>query len=705
MAVFKFVTKGTQTLQGKQKIYFCAHPRDYDTYFERTKNDILNSLESQGNTSCALLYLEDPSAERTDEFFFDLKEMDMIVLPITYKFLKTSNPALDSDFRFAANNDLIILPIIMEPEISDLFNKICGNLQYLDTRSKDVTAIPYEEKLLNFLTSHLVNNEMYEKIRKAFDAYIFLSYRKKDRACAQELMRLIHKNDFCRDIAIWYDEFLTPGENFNDSIKVALEKSELFALAVTPNIINEKNYIMSVEYPMAKQLGKPIVPAELVKTNSVELSYKYPDIPNCIDAHNEQQLSSSLANALRKIAIRENDSDPEHNFFIGLAYLIGIDVEKDPERAVSLITAAADAGLSEAMKKLVSIFNEKDSNYKTTILWQKRLVAQLKKEYDIDQTEDSAYRYLSELCKFVELYIYFYDRKFTYQEQQDEFTFKKRIHTDVLKESKTINSKFQKPWSLYYLSKCYINFANRLDSMKNYAKVEKYYSKAIELAESLAENANTARYKRNLGITYQSYAKKLLSYGLLDDNTEQMVSELYQKAINTFEELNACYNTNTAKYDLANIYFEAGKWDLEFRETYFSKYLSIIKTIADKEGTLNSKKHLPYAYSSIAYVKRGEEDFAGTEYYFDEALKLFEEIVKEYPNEEEYYEFSTLCLNAFHASGGQNKIYLKKMLEIYDTLISDHPEQEEYRQEREWIYRQLTKPKPSSILRAILEDY
>ena len=61
---------------------------------------------------------------------------------------------------------------------------------------------------------------------------------------------------FCRDIAIWYDEFLIPGENFNDSIAAALEQSSLFALAVTPNLVNEPNYVMSIEYPMAKEAQK-----------------------------------------------------------------------------------------------------------------------------------------------------------------------------------------------------------------------------------------------------------------------------------------------------------------------------------------------------------------------------------------------------------------------------------------------------------------
>ena len=66
---------------------------------------------------------------------------------------------------------------------------------------------------------------MAKRVRAAFDAYIFLSYRKKDRKYANELMRLIHSNPECRDIAIWFDEFLTPGESFKENIEKILDRS------------------------------------------------------------------------------------------------------------------------------------------------------------------------------------------------------------------------------------------------------------------------------------------------------------------------------------------------------------------------------------------------------------------------------------------------------------------------------------------------
>ena len=124
--------------------------------------------------------------------------------------------------------------------VGEVGNAKCGDIQYLDPYCRDETAISYDEKLTKYLDSVLIGDKLAERIRDAFDAYIFLSYRKKDRRYANELMRIIHAIPGCRDIAIWYDEFLVPGEDFNDAISHALKKSDLFTMVVTPNLINEK---------------------------------------------------------------------------------------------------------------------------------------------------------------------------------------------------------------------------------------------------------------------------------------------------------------------------------------------------------------------------------------------------------------------------------------------------------------------------------
>ena len=307
MATLKFLTRGKETAQGKQKVYFCAHPDDYGKYLDKISNEILDTLAKAENYNCAFFYLEDAYAERDDDFLFSLKEMNLIVMPVTTKLLTTANPALDIEFRLAVENGIPVLPIMMESGLVDVFNARCGDLQVLDPNAQDATAISYEEKLTKFLTSVLIGDEMAKKIRAAFDAYIFLSYRKKDRAYAQQLMRLIHKNDFCRDIAIWYDEYLTPGEDFNSEIEAALDKSKLFALTVTPNLVNEINYVMTVEYKMAREAHKPIVPAEFVSTDKQALAKLYEEIPETVSSDDELTLSVSLKNALEGIALRENN--------------------------------------------------------------------------------------------------------------------------------------------------------------------------------------------------------------------------------------------------------------------------------------------------------------------------------------------------------------------------------------------------------------
>ena len=377
MAVLKYITRGNTSPQGKPRVYFCCHPDDFTKFFEPVSTDILLKQ------NCAIWYI-DGTAERDEDFVSDLKQMQLFVMPVTINLLCTENEALNIDFKTAVENHIPVLPLMQERGLEHLFNKKCGDLQFLDKNSTDLTAISFDDKLQKYLDSVLVGDELAEKIREAFDAYVFLSYRKKDRKYAQELMRLIHENEFCRDIAIWYDEFLTPGENFNDSIKNALQKSGLFVLTVTPNLVNEPNYIMTTEYPMAKQEGKLILPAELVPTDREKLSEKYEDIPNVADAHNAAELSEALLDSIKKMAIRENDNSPEHNFFIGLAYLSGVDVEVDHERALSLITYAAEANMIEAIKKLVTMYSAEmgvKRDWAAAVFWQKKVLDYYKRIY------------------------------------------------------------------------------------------------------------------------------------------------------------------------------------------------------------------------------------------------------------------------------------------------------------------------------------
>lgn len=386
--------KGPGLLKDLQKIFFCSTDADREKYFEEICSDL---FELQDNIS--IWYREEDIADLYDEekkdYLSDLSRMALFVVPVTNVFLKTENDARKSELDFAIKTNIPVLPVLEEQGLEFLFNDVCGNLQVLNKHDPDPTALPYKDKLKLYLDTVLLKDEILDKIRKAFAAYIFLSYRKKDRRYAQDVMRLIHADPFTRDIAIWYDEFLTPGEDFNESIKEAFEKSDLFAMVVTPNLLEKPNYVMTTEYPMAIKAEKKVLPIKAVETDEISLTDCYPGIPDPINAEKGTDLIGKL---IREALEVKTTDDPLHQFFIGLAYLSGIDMETDHEKARSLITAAAEGGIEEAYKKLVSMYENGqgvDRNYEQSAFYQERYAALLERKLsENNDDEDLQYRYI-----------------------------------------------------------------------------------------------------------------------------------------------------------------------------------------------------------------------------------------------------------------------------------------------------------------------
>lgn len=345
-------TNGNSSPKGKARVFFTCHPNDWDRCFDKICEDIFKTHD------VAIYYVDDEDKNDDDLLKTDMGQMNLFVIPISFKLLIEPCFAMQIALPFAKSKHIPILPIMLEQGLESLYAKDdnFGSLQFLDPYSHDLTAVSYEKKLKDYLDSVIIGDEMAERVRKAFDAYVFLSYRKKDRAHANELMRLIHNDPLCRDIAIWYDEYLVPGEAFDDAIVKAMEKSDFFTLLVTPNLVNETNYVQSEEYPRAIEADLSILPIEMVSTNRNELEKQYPGIPKLIKKDDEDGVRRHFLQNIKRIAKSDKDNDPQHCFLIGLAYLEGIDVEVDRERGVELIKRSAEFGLPEAMKKLAEMY-------------------------------------------------------------------------------------------------------------------------------------------------------------------------------------------------------------------------------------------------------------------------------------------------------------------------------------------------------------
>jgi len=395
MSGLRYKTRGQSSENGKEKVYYCGHPKDFTRYFDVVSEDILEIL------NCAVWYSDGGEEERKSEAHKkDLSDMQLFVIPVTYQLLTDRECAVYEEFRYAMEQHIPILPLLQERGLEAIFNRVFGDLHCLNRVANDPTGLPYREKLKSFLDTVLVGDELASRIRAAFDAYIFLSYRKKDRAYADELMRLVHENEFCRDIAVWYDEYLTPGEDFNDAIRLALEKSNLFMLAVTPNLLEKMNYVLKDEYPLAQKIQKPIFPVELVETDRKTLSELYQELPEVSDIKDKEAFRKALLQAVSQIASQERDDSPEHCFFIGLAYLNGIDVKKNTEKGHRLIQFAAEKGVPEAIEKLIDMYQYGKNvarDFAQACHWCEKLIEDIKKQYETEKTEPTGLYLLAQM--------------------------------------------------------------------------------------------------------------------------------------------------------------------------------------------------------------------------------------------------------------------------------------------------------------------
>ena len=609
MAALEYKTRGDSSPQGKQKVYFTCCPMDFEKYFDKVSGQILEY------ENCAIWYSRFEAEYQDIES--DLGQMNLFVIPVTTKLLTTSNRTMGIDLPFALKHYIPVLPLMQENGLDELFNRKFGDLQYLCESAQSDTAIPYKERLKQYLSSVLVGDKLAAQIRAAFDAYIFLSYRKKDIKYALELMCLIHKRDFCRDVAIWYDEFLTPGEDFNSAIEDALQKCELFVLVVTPNLVNEDNYVQNTEYPMARNFGKKILPAELVDTDKEQLAQMYESIPECVDARNDTKLSQALLGALNKYVKRGNDGDSQHNFFIGLAYLNGVDVEIDNVRAVSLITSAARAGLQEATKKLVSMYQKGEGvarDYWMAIEWQRTLVEQCKIAYLHSGSEEDC---LNLVFAYQNLGDYLYEVR-NLPGAEDAFL-------DMERLSKELNEKNEGIFFRTLLAS-YERLGNICEVQGNPTDAEAYYTKCLMLSKALAEATEILEIRRDLLVIYGKLGNIRKEQG---DSTS--AEAYYAKALALSKQLVAESGTIEAQSDLSACYNNLGnickvQGNPADAEAYYAKSLVLSEQLAAETRMVEDRRNLSVCYINLGDIRKEQDDLAGAEAYYTKALTLREQL-------------------------------------------------------------------------------
>ena len=381
--IFKIRTRTGTSAKDKSKVYLTTHSSD-TSHLDDFCDKILAAAD------CAIYYIADETAEIAErDKETTLGRMNLFVVPVTYNLLKreSGDARTMRDVNYAKGRNIPILPVMMEPGLDSLYEDESkfGKRHYLK-----YDEFCTDERLSKHLEPILISKEQIEKIRKAFAASIFLSYRKMDKNLANELIKKIHKSEELRDVAVWFDDYLTPGEDFEENIKKAMDDSKLFALLVTQNLLSLPNYVKTNEYPAAlKNKSNKKIPIISVEMEAVDdLDSTYGEIDEKTDI---ESVSATLADLLKSSRVVGIEDPDERAYLLGLAYLKGVDSEIDTALATDLITRAANNGHLEAMQTLYWMYSEGagvELDYNDALSWCKKIQEHFKKLDDKNNLAD-----------------------------------------------------------------------------------------------------------------------------------------------------------------------------------------------------------------------------------------------------------------------------------------------------------------------------
>ena len=634
--------------RGKPRVYFSCHPDDFEVAFPLISEDILR------HANCCIWYdtePQDPAAmtkEEQKEYYASLEEMQLLVLGVTSRFINSESRARDVELKFAIEKHIPVLPIMLEQGLAREFNKKTNTaIQVVNRYSDDPTVIPYDEVLETYLKSVLIGDELAEKVRNAFDAYVFLSYRKKDREHAQRLMRIIHDNPGYQDIAIWYDEFLVPGEKYNEAIEDALRKSTLFALAVTKNLEEDGNYVMSKEYPKAhsrseKEKQFQIVSVELydekknppqrIKLDNLKDHKEFP-VKEILDVHDEHirpEVNQAFLDALERISKKENDGTPEHRFFIGLAYLCGIDMEINTERALKLIDSAARAGepekpCFEATEKLADMYLTGDGvprNTEKAIEYQELLCMQYRKEYEQHYSPDEHRGFGT---KYFRALIRLSDILRDTGKPQDAVS----RAEEALNLAHSLTDEVGKREVERDTAVICTRLGRLCQAQGEINKAEKYYLQAAGIYDRLSRDIGTTRARRDLSI-----AKERLGDIARKQGKSELALAYYREAYKIREKLVKTSVSHRAQRDFSVILTKLGSALRESHRDFsevkdcFDRAYEIDKMIAAEEKTPQAKDDLGVSLVKQGDLYKEEKQYAEAAAIYREAQRIFGELTK-----------------------------------------------------------------------------
>lgn len=330
------------TLPAFRKILIAAHPGDLDL------------ARQIGEEILSIRNYEIRIPKDGGMLSGDLTGTDLIVFVVSKAFLGTENPARCRVFPAAlALGDALLLMIQTEKGLMADFNRLCGPYQLLDRTGAD-----YSVKLRRYFDGHadpyrLIGEADVLSSRKELLSFrIFISYRKKDRAYLQRVVEAIRSRPQLQDAAVWYDDSLISGENYNDQIDRALVGADLVLFAATDRCSEAGNYVLVNEYPRAAEEHKPMLFIARAGTDGEALRQSFPQAQRLFSFEETEAWLDRIVRVRSALGKARTPLSPYELFALALEYEDGFRTARDPSLAIRLLEQSAAAGWIPAMTRL-----------------------------------------------------------------------------------------------------------------------------------------------------------------------------------------------------------------------------------------------------------------------------------------------------------------------------------------------------------------
>ncbi len=280
------------------------------------------------------------------------KEFALIVFAVSDDFVSSDNFARTVMLPVALDSKVRILPVrtVGAGNIGSVFSKICGNLHLLDRNSPD-----YQSRLKEYYDEHVdpyylwgISKEQNELREHLFRCKAFISYRKKDIAQLRRLIDFIREIPELRDMAIFYDDSLIPGEFYDKRLSGEISEEDIVIFVVTPSLLEDGNYVIREEYPQAEKEGKTMIPVLMADTDIQEVKTIFPEFGEIYDFSDKDALREKLIDVRKSIGELASLT-PEYKHFLALAYEKGEGTERNIRLSYQLLKEAFEAGNISSM--------------------------------------------------------------------------------------------------------------------------------------------------------------------------------------------------------------------------------------------------------------------------------------------------------------------------------------------------------------------